>query len=399
MNWIDSRRSCRIVALHVATLVSLGIASDALAQSTTYPHPWIIEHRGGTVDRPENTLLTYDYSLDNDVTGVEFDVWLSSDGFPVCHHDLSVDRPTNGTGLITDKTLSEILALDIKDIAYVPTLVSYIENESFPKDDVWVWNRFGTGGPFEALMPEAHVVTQMASNLDREFRIYQRTLIGEEAITRLEDNPVPGGLSGLSEQTFDTLSRYMPFGQRMLFANRWLFNHFSETQLSTSTFGNAMLRTTTAATMLSASIKINVLPIESIATVNFRLHLRDTVESVTDYVKSVVENDRIEVRVAPGGLGQAASSVSEWRSVGYEAIEVAIRKVYGDVIVAPGLMVGGSDSRHYGKVADNAFRYNPMIVSPSDLTGFHETNEKITVHNLAQGTRTYMQIIRHGSSQ
>jgi carboxypeptidase PM20D1 len=160
-----------------------------------------------------------------------------------------------------------------------------------------------------------------------------------------------------------------------------------------------MLRTTTAATMLSASIKINVLPIESIATVKFRLHPRDTVESVTDYVKSVVENDRIEVRVAPDGLGRAASSVSEWRSVGYEAIEVAIREVYGDVIVAPGLMVSGSDSRHYGKVADNAFRFNPMIVSSSDLTGFHGTNEKITVHNLAQGTRTYMQIIRHGSSQ
>ena len=85
--------------------------------------------------------------------------------------------------------------------------------------------------------------------------------------------------------------------------------------------------------------------------------------------------------------------------MGYEAIEVAIREVYGDIIVAPGLMVGGSDSRHYGKVVGNAFRFNPMIVNSSDLTGFHGTNEKITVHNLAQGTRTYMQTIRHGSSQ
>ena len=85
--------------------------------------------------------------------------------------------------------------------------------------------------------------------------------------------------------------------------------------------------------------------------------------------------------------------------LGYEAIEVAIREVYGDIIVAPGLMVGGSDFRHYGKLAGNAFRFNLIIVSSSDLTGFHGTNEKITVHNLAQGTRTYMQTIRHGSSQ
>ena len=66
--------------------------------------------------------------------------------------------------------------------------------------------------------------------------------------------------------------------------------------------------------------------------------------------------------------------------------------------MAPGLMVPGSDSRHYGKVADNSFRFNPMIVGPDDLTGFHGTNEKISVHDLAEATRTYTQIIRHGTS-
>jgi acetylornithine deacetylase/succinyl-diaminopimelate desuccinylase-like protein len=41
----------------------------------------------------------------------------------------------------------------------------------------------------------------------------------------------------------------------------------------------------------------------------------------------------------------------------------------------------------------------PMIVNQSDLTGFHGTNEKISVRNLTQGTRTYVQIIRLGSIQ
>jgi carboxypeptidase PM20D1 len=228
----------------------------------------------------------------------------------------------------------------------------------------------------------------------------RQTAVGilAEAIVKLEDNPVPGGLTGLSGQMFDTASRYMPFGYRMLFANRWLFNHLIETQLSTVPFANAMLRTTTAPTMLSGSIKTNVLPIEAVATVNFRVHPRDTVEDVVNHVRSIVENDAVSVR-PPSGGGRAASEVSDWHSPGFAAIEQALRETYGELVVTPGLMIAGSDTRHYGKVADNAFRFNPMIVTPEDLTGFHGTNEKIAAGNLARGVRTYMEIIRIGTGR
>ena len=179
----------------------------------------------------------------------------------------------------------------------------------------------------------------------------QQTAVGilAEAIVKLEAQPVPGGLSGLSEQMFDTASRYMPFSLRMLFANRWLFGGVIEDQLSAVTFSNAMLRTTTAPTMLAGSVKVNVLPIEAVATVNFRVHPRDTPQSVVDHVKSVVANDSEEVRV-PAGSGRAASEVSDWDSVGFETIKRAVREVYGEVVVTPGLMIAGSDTRHYGKV-------------------------------------------------
>ncbi len=228
----------------------------------------------------------------------------------------------------------------------------------------------------------------------------EHTAVGllAKAITALEQNPVPGGLSGLSEQMFDTASRYMPFGYRVLFANRWLFGGLIERQLASVTFSNAMLRTTTAPTMLLGSVKVNVLPIEAIATVNFRLHPRDSVQSVLEHVTSVVANDAVEVRLPPGS-GRPASRVSNWQSQGYAVVERAIREVYGEVVVTPGLMIAGSDSRHYGKVADNAFRFNPMTVSQADLTGFHGTNEKIGVQNLAQGVRTYVRIVTLGTME
>jgi carboxypeptidase PM20D1 len=229
------------------------------------------------------------------------------------------------------------------------------------------------------------------------------------AITKLEKNPVPGGLEGLSLDMFDAVSRDMDFVPRMLFANRWLFGSLLEGQLSNAATTNAMLRTTTAPTMLTGSVKTNVLPIEATATVNFRIHPRDSVQDVIDHVKFVVADENIDVRLMGGAgfgastvidaelAGRGASEVSDKDSSGFKLVKQSIREVYGDVVVVPGLMVAASDSRHYAKVADNSFRFNPMIVTNEDITGFHGTNEKISVANMAQGTRTYMQIIRHGS--
>ena len=217
-----------------------------------------------------------------------------------------------------------------------------------------------------------------------------------KAITKLQENPVPGGLGGLSTEMFDNVSRYMPFTTRSLFANQWLFGPVIDQQLSASATTNAMLRTTTAPTMLSGSVKTNVLPIEAIATVNFRIHPRDNMQSIEEYVTQLVASDTISVRPR-GGIN--ASAVSDWNAKGYEDIARSMREVYGDIAVAPGLMIAGSDSKHYGQVADNAYRFNPFVLASDDLTGFHGTNEKITVANFAQGVRGYIQIIRNGSEQ
>ncbi len=226
----------------------------------------------------------------------------------------------------------------------------------------------------------------------------RQTAVGvlAQAITALEAHPVPGGLSGLTGDMFDSISRHMSFGYKVLFANQWLFGGLLESQLSNSTFGNAMLRTTTAPTMLSGSVKTNVLPIEAIATVNFRVHPQDTAESVLAHVRNVVEDDQVTVRgAAEDGLD--ASAVSDWNAAGFGIIARAIRETNAGVVIAPGLMIAGSDTRHYGKIANNSYRFNPMVVTPVDLTGFHGTNEKIAVDNLANSVRTYMQIIRHAA--
>src|SRR5690606_32085949 len=95
----------------------------------------------------------------------------------------------------------------------------------------------------------------------------RRTAVGRlaEALVALEDNPMPGGLDGLPAQTFDAVAPHMPFVPRLMFANRWLLGPLVEAQLEDLAFANAMMRTTTAPTMLSGSPKVNVLPTEASA--------------------------------------------------------------------------------------------------------------------------------------
>jgi carboxypeptidase PM20D1 len=210
------------------------------------------------------------------------------------------------------------------------------------------------------------------------------------AIVKLQENPLPGGIEGLVAESFDALAPHMPFLPRLLLGNRWLFGGLLESILSQNAATNAMMRTTTAPTMLSGSVKENVLPIEAVGRVNFRLHPRDTPEGVAEFVTGVVDDQRVEVKLRRGG---SASQVSSTQSDGFRDIGDSVRDVIGAAIVIPGLTVGGTDSRHYGQIAEDAYRFNPMIVTSEDISGFHGTNERISIENLVRGTRIYARLI------
>ena len=216
-----------------------------------------------------------------------------------------------------------------------------------------------------------------------------------EALVKLENEPLPGSLEGLSAAMFNEVSKHMPFGYRFLFANRWLFGRTLDSQLSSTPVINAMIRTTTAPTMLNGSVKSNVLPIEATALINFRLHPRDTTESVTNHVRRVVGSNDVEVRFLGG---REASEISSWDSPGFKIVSSALEKVYGEIVSVPGLMIAASDTRHYSKIADNSFRFNPFFIVPEDMTGIHGTNESIEVDSFISGIKTYVEIIRDGSS-
>ena len=91
----------------------LGMASSTLAQVPPLAGVGqIIAHRGSSADRPENTLAALKRAIDAGATAVEVDVRSTKDGKLVILHDATLDRTTDGTGPLAEKTWTEVRKLD-----------------------------------------------------------------------------------------------------------------------------------------------------------------------------------------------------------------------------------------------------------------------------------------------
>ena len=227
----------------------------------------------------------------------------------------------------------------------------------------------------------------------------EHTAIGilSTAIHKLEQNQLPLRMDVPARQLFGALAPEMSFAMRMVFANLWLFGGLVKRQLAASPVTNAMVRTTTAPTMLEAGVKDNILPTKARAVVNFRLSSGDSVASVIEHARQAVDDPRVNIEPLKG-FGGEPSFVSDTESPSFSALEHTIRQVFPKVIVAPGLVVGATDSRHYADLTNSIYRFSPIWVRPKDLDRVHGTNERISIADYEQAVRFYVQLICNSDS-
>jgi glycerophosphoryl diester phosphodiesterase len=86
-----------------------------------------VAHRGASGLFPENTLLAYRKAIEFGVDYVEMDMHLTKDREIIAIHDETLDRTTNGTGFVWDKTLAELRQLDAGQGERIPTLNEIID--------------------------------------------------------------------------------------------------------------------------------------------------------------------------------------------------------------------------------------------------------------------------------
>lgn len=89
--------------------------------------PLIGGHRGNPAEHPENTLRSFRSAIDVGCDLIECDVHLSSDGRLVVIHDHTLERTTNGAGMVRDLSAAELRRLDAGQGEKIPLLQEVIE--------------------------------------------------------------------------------------------------------------------------------------------------------------------------------------------------------------------------------------------------------------------------------
>jgi len=189
---------------------------------------------------------------------------------------------------------------------------------------------------------------------------------------------------------FETLAPEMHGFQRVALSNLWLFGPLVESQLAKGPTTNAMLRTTTAITIVNGGNKANVIPGQAEAILDYRILPGDTRQTVLQHVRDKV-GPGFEVNAIGGSTDP--TPITSTASPSYQLLQRTLRSVFPGTLVAPALYVAGSDSQHFVPIADSIYRFSPVRVKPEDVSRLHGTNERIAIANLAELVRFYHQLL------
>ncbi|HXJ00494.1 MAG TPA: M20/M25/M40 family metallo-hydrolase, partial [Micropepsaceae bacterium] len=212
------------------------------------------------------------------------------------------------------------------------------------------------------------------------------------AILNVVGHPFESDLDDIQREKLAVLTPLVSFPDRFVLANLWLTKSLVLRQMESEPDSAAVLHTTISPTILSAGIKENVIPPTARGVINFRLHPRDTIASVMAHVKQAVADPKVDVTEREETLSEA-TKIAGTNSPAYSYIADAIRATYG-VPVAPDIMTGATDSRHYLPIADAVLRFRPYHEEIVDLARVHGTNERLAVSDLGPAVGFYMRLIQ-----
>jgi carboxypeptidase PM20D1 len=217
-------------------------------------------------------------------------------------------------------------------------------------------------------------------------------LILSRALLRLQSHPFRSKLTPMVEELLETLAPAMGFPDRLVLANLWFFDPLVRYRLSKNPGLNAAIRTTLTPTIFSAGMKENLLPPYAQAIVNIRVLPGDDRKKVLERIEKIIADPRIYIREL-SGIASDPSPIAPRDTPEFKKIASAIRAVYPDALVAPGLVVGATDSRYFTGLTDAVYRFSPHLLTQEDLKLIHGVNERISIEGYRKAIEFYIWIL------
>lgn len=221
----------------------------------------------------------------------------------------------------------------------------------------------------------------------------EHTALGALAnvIKDIEGHQFKAKMPAFVYELFTKIGKNVSYPARIVTCNLWLLKPLITAVMKKIPPAASLIHTTTAVTMAEGSPAANVLPQKASVTVNFRMMPGVTIKNVEEHIRKCVRNKDIEVEYLKG---KEASKVSPTDSRSFKILEEICTRTDRDLLVAPYLVMGGTDAYHYEEVCDNIYRFAPFVMDTKLLLTTHGTDERIPIACMADALKFFKRYIR-----
>ena len=213
-----------------------------------------------------------------------------------------------------------------------------------------------------------------------------------KALVKLEKHPMKPQYTKTINEMLRIMGKNATFALKLVFANMWLFKGLVKkllVKLGADT--RALVSSTFAFTMMNGGNQTNIIPNHVEANINVRIAPFDTADDVVNHIKKVLKDDSFVITTS--NINKMYSEC-DFNQKGYDIIKDTTIETYPGTVVAPFIMLGGTDARHYNEISSCVIRYSPIKVSNEDRKGIHGLNEKIKVETLQKGLEFYQRLLK-----
>lgn len=212
------------------------------------------------------------------------------------------------------------------------------------------------------------------------------------ALVEIEEHPFPGELHDISVEMFESVAVHMRGPRRVLLSRaRSLRGLLARVLPRLGPEMAAMVRTTAAITQLAGSPAHNVLATHARAVVNLRVAVGSTTAGAVEYLRSVIDDDGVEIRVVASSEPSPVSPTGDddrWLALG-----AAVAQAYPDAVVAPYVMMAASDARHLARISPAVYRFSPLRMDATQRAAVHGPNENVEIDSLGSGVEFYRALL------
>ena len=195
------------------------------------------------------------------------------------------------------------------------------------------------------------------------------------------------------QEMFRQMAPAFSFPLRFLLGNLWLTKPLVKAAMPlVSPFGEALMATTCCFTMMRGSDAANVIPKEPYLIANLRTSVHQNCEESLAVLKKYGKKYGLEFEVL---LSRDASPVSDIHSPAFAFVEKTIRAHFPDAGVAPYLIMGGTDCRHFHALSDTALRFAPVRMTNEQNASCHAVDENVTLSALVEGVAFYKRLLQN----